>query len=148
LAQLLDLCEETKGVLNLASINDILQICAEHQTPEATEWDHVISSMTSLAKWAPVGMFSRTVRACTCDVMNKATRVQSIVFLGMSGYLCVAKEITPINKSYVKKRWTSYCVGAKIVSLLSESKTDDLLNIIMSNQSKLYQTELGKQFAE
>jgi len=73
--------------------------------------------------------------------------VQTITFLGLAGFLCIAKEITKPNKVYVSKRWTAYCAGAGVINAVSEIKMNELVSDVIEVQARLHQTALGRPFA-
>jgi len=141
--------EDDVGAVNLGTINDLLLTCDNpaHVKEGITVWDQILSAMASMLKWAPPNTFRSKLALCDCPVANKAMRVQTITFLGLAGFLCVAKEITTQNKVYVAKRWSAYCAGAGVANMLTEAKMNTLTTDVIDVQPRLYQTALGRAFA-
>lgn len=139
----------TRAVLVLGPL-DIHGGCkiADHVVPGLTAYDQVMSAVASIMNAAPRGMFREVATGCVCEDQLTPMRAQAISFLGMTGALCIAKEINGKNKSYVSKRWSAYCSGNGVQTLLTDVQMEALVRLVVDVQGRLHQTDMGKQIVQ
>jgi len=122
-------------------------MCSLHPIPTATAWDQTASAMACVVRWSPGSLFTGVIAQCTCELQTTAKNLQGIAYLGLTGLLAAGKAITDTNKSYVVKRWKAYCEGSSITNELSDIGMDTSVRIVMSVQSRLHQTNVGRMWA-
>lgn len=101
-----DLSGALEKAILLRTVGDILQMCDEpcHACTECTEYDQVMSAVSCVTRWAPASLFKTTVSRCNCVSQDPGKSLQAVAFLGMTGLMVVAKEVTDRNKEYLIKR--------------------------------------------
>lgn len=146
LEKLGNLNSDPRLALLLPKAVDILMFCQieGHSSPDIEAVDQVMSAMTCLVQYIPDGVFKQAAISCPCPAGSTPVRKQAVAFLGLAGYLSVAKEITDTNKSYISKRWHAFCNGEKVTNIIPDTSMETLVKVAMNAQYHLHQTDIGR----